>query len=186
MGLHPGRGHRLSIRRRAYEYDHHYRLTLECRGGILDLIRDRVRHVGAAVLFISHDLNLVRQVADRVLVMYLGRIVEERAIVSRAVNPPLHPYSEALLAAVPVPDPSIAARPIRLTGPLPSPKNPPPGCGFATRCPRRLGALCDSVPPDRRPSTTHRIACHIDVEALARVAPIWRRLDDDAASRENH
>ena len=112
---------------------------------------------GTAYLFISHDLNLVQHFADRIVVMYLGRIVEMRTAVGDMLGPPFHPYTEALLSAVPVPEPTLEARRVRLEGPLPSPKNPPPGCCFSTRCPRRLGSICDrQAPPltEAGPATT--------------------------------
>ena len=102
-------------------------------------------------ILIRHDLALVRHLADRVVVMYLGRVMEMGPVKS-IFAPPFHPYTEALLAAVPVPDPTRRARHVRLEGETPSPINVPKGCRFAPRCPRKLGAICDTVPPpDRDP-----------------------------------
>jgi peptide/nickel transport system ATP-binding protein len=150
-------------------------LDVSVQAAILNLLLDLQAEHGTAFLFISHDLNLIRQIADRILVMYLGRVVEERRVIAGDVAPPMHPYAEALLAAVPVPDPTIAARRVRLEGPLPSPKNPPPGCRFATRCPRRIGDVCDTPPPQRVTPDGGHIACHHDLATLAATPPLWRR-----------
>jgi peptide/nickel transport system ATP-binding protein len=146
-------------------------LDVSVQAAILDLLRRLQAETGVALLMISHDLNMVQQVADRIAVMYLGRIVETRALAG-PVAPPMHPYTEALLAAAPVPDPAISARPVRLEGSLPSLRNPPPGCVFATRCPRRIGPICDTAPP-WRDTASGKIACHIPVDELNAVPPIW-------------
>ena len=112
-------------------------LDVSVQASILNLLADLQDRLGTAYLFISHDLNLVQHFADRIVVMYLGRIVELRTTAGGRLVPPFHPYTEALLSAVPVPEPGLEARRVRLEGPLPSPKDPPPGCCFTTRCPRR-------------------------------------------------
>jgi peptide/nickel transport system ATP-binding protein len=149
-------------------------LDVSVQAAVLDLLRRLQRATGVALLLVSHDLNMVQGIADRVAVMYLGRIMEARQLAG-PFAPPMHPYSEALLAAAPVPDPAVAARPVRLEGPLPSPANPPPGCPFATRCPRRLGPVCDTPPPWRATRPEDGLLCHIPIEDLAAVPPIWRR-----------
>ena len=159
-------------------------LDVSVQASILNLLADLQDRLGTAYLFISHDLNLVQHFADRIVVMYLGRVVERRAAAGDRLVPPFHPYTEALLSAVPVPEPGLEARRVRLEGPLPSPKDPPPGCCFATRCPRRLGPECDA----RRPSLAeagagHRLACHIPLPELAAVEPIWRRVPPAAGDR---
>jgi len=121
------------------------------------------------LIFISHDLSVVRYLADEVAVMYLGVVVES----GRAADifaPPFHPYTEALLSAVPVPDPEAQHARIVLEGPLPSATDLPRGCPFSGRCPRRIGAICDETPPpvQTRPGG-HRIVCHIAVEELAQL-----------------
>ena len=153
-------------------------LDVSVQASILNLLADLQDERGTAYLFISHDLNLVRHFTDRIVVMYLGRIVELRAAGGSGLGPPFHPYTEALLSAVPVPQPGLEARRVRLAGSLPSPKNPPPGCHFTTRCPRRLGPVCDrDAPALREVGAGHRLACHLPPAELAAVEPIWRRTD---------
>ena len=117
---------------------------------------------------ISHDLSLVRHVAGRVGVMYLGRLVEIGAV-DEVFRAPSHPYTRALLSAVPRPDPAAQGRPIRLEGSVPSAQHPPPGCPFHTRCPQKIGRVCEEAePPWTRASATHWIACHIPIAELSR------------------
>ena len=125
-----------------------------------------------AYLFVSHDLAVVRHVSHRVAVMYLGRIVEladKRALFAT----PLHPYSEALLSAVPILDPNAKQKRIRLSGVVPSAINPPSGCRFQTRCPRKLGQICEQQePPAHNFGDGHLIYCHIPADELSRVEPV--------------
>jgi peptide/nickel transport system ATP-binding protein len=126
---------------------------------------------GTALVVISHDLGFVRSVADDVVVMYLGRVVEAGSA-AHVFAPPYHPYTEALLSAVPVAQ--AAGRRVVLQGELPSALRPPPGCAFHTRCHRRLGAVCDVEPPPERISADgHRILCHIPAAELAQVPPVF-------------
>ena len=127
------------------------------------------------LVFISHDLSVVRFISDFVCVMYLGQLVE----IGPAENlyaPPYHPYTEALLSAVPVPDPAHKQKHIRLSGIVPSAISPPEGCRFSTRCPRRSlmedPDLCNTVPPWRDTPSGHRICCHLSLEALADLDPV--------------
>ena len=130
------------------------------------------------MIFIAHDLSVVRYFSDDVGVMYLGQLVEigpAEAIYS----PPYHPYTEALLSAVPVPDPEAEQKEIRLSGNVPSALDPPAGCRFHTRCPRRKemlpegGKICaEEIPPWRTGGRGHRILCHIPLEILSTVAPV--------------
>lgn len=122
------------------------------------------------MIFIAHDLSVVRFFCDYIAVMYCGQIMEigpAEAIYS----PPNHPYTESLLAAVPIPDPSIAQSRIRLDGSVPSPLNPPSGCRFHTRCPRRglvPNNRCETDVPEWQTSGVgHRISCHIPVAQLS-------------------
>jgi peptide/nickel transport system ATP-binding protein len=125
------------------------------------------------LLFISHDLSMVRYLADSVVVMYLGRIMEAGPA-DAVFAPPYHPYTEALLAAVPVADPQVRKREIVLEGDPPSPLQGPSGCPFASRCHRRLGEECETrVPPLREIAAGHRIACHIPAAQLRQVSPVF-------------
>jgi peptide/nickel transport system ATP-binding protein len=147
-------------------------LDVSIQSQILNLLRDLQTKLDLTVLFVAHNLAVVEHLSDRVAVMYLGRIVE---IGGRddVFTRPLHPYTTALLSAVPIPDPDISAnrRRIVLTGDLPSPANPPPGCSFHTRCPFRREERCaDEVPELRELRTGHRVACHWAEEIIADVA----------------
>lgn len=156
-------------------------LDVSVQAAIVDLLLDLQASVGTSLLFISHDLSLVRAIADRVAVMYLGRIVEAGSA-DQMYAPPFHPYTEALLAAAPVPDPGVEARIVRLTGALPSPARPPHGCRFHTRCHRKLGPICESVDPPLTPMDPgHVIACVIPPGDLRALPPIWGRTTNAAA-----
>jgi peptide/nickel transport system ATP-binding protein len=124
------------------------------------------------MLFISHDLSLVRYLADRVVVMYLGTIAEQ-GTTDEVFAPPYHPYTEALLSAIPIADTSVEKKHIVLEGDIPSAVNPPPGCPFQTRCPRKIGKICEEQePPIRTFGRGHKIACHIAPEELERMEPV--------------
>jgi peptide/nickel transport system ATP-binding protein len=141
-------------------------LDVSVQASILNLLNDIQAERGATLLFISHDLSVVRYLADQVAVMYLGAIVE-LGRTADVFAPPFHPYTEALLSAVPVPDPDAQGTRIVLEGSLPSATEIPRGCPFTGRCPRRIGAICDETPPPtRQVSSGHRIVCHIPAEEL--------------------
>ena len=153
-------------------------LDVTIRAAILGILRDVQDRDGTALLLITHDVLSVRALADRIVVMYLGRIVEQ-GTADQVFAPPYHPYTEALLAAVPVADPALRKRTVILEGAIPSALHIPPGCRFHTRCPRKLGAICETVPPPERIAAPgHVIACHIPVEDLARVPPVFERVED--------
>jgi peptide/nickel transport system ATP-binding protein len=140
-------------------------LDVSVQAAIVNLLTEIQAARGATLIFISHDLAVVRYLADTVAVMYLGTVTE-LGPVERVFAPPYHPYTEALLSAVPVPDPDHAVARIVLEGRVPRADEIPRGCPFATRCPRRLGPVCDETPPPVQRFGDHRIACHIPGEEL--------------------
>jgi len=147
-------------------------LDVSVQAAMLNLLVDLQERTGAAYLFISHDLSVVRYLADRVAVMYMGRLCEVGSV-DALFAPPYHPYTEALLSAIPLPDPRSVQRKIRLEGAVPSPVDPGPGCRFQSRCPRKLGAVCETEPPPAREAAPgHVIVCHIPLEELRRVPPV--------------
>jgi peptide/nickel transport system ATP-binding protein len=154
-------------------------LDVSVAAAVTELLMEIQREHRTTLLFISHDLSAVRYLADRVVVMYLGQIME-RGATDEVFSPPYHPYTEALLSAVPIADPEVQKRRIVLEGNLPSPLNPPKGCPFSTRCPRKIGAICDDeVPPVQFAGDRHAIACHIDMEELRKVEPVITIPDRD-------
>lgn len=147
-------------------------LDVSVQAAIVRLLDDIQRSRRTTLLFIGHDLALVRYLADRVVVMYLGRAVEEGPA-ARVFAPPYHPCTEALLAAAPVPDSDAEKRRIPLSGEIPSALNPPSGCPFHTRCPRKIGGVCErDEPPVREFPEGHRIRCHIPPEELEAIEPV--------------
>ena len=147
-------------------------LDVSVQAAILNLLVDLQRRSSTAYLFISHDLSVVRYLADRVAVMYMGKLCE-LGTAADVFAPPYHPYTEALLSAIPLPDPTARQRTIRLEGPVPSPIDPPPGCRFHLRCPRKLGAICErEEPPAREPRPGHVIHCHITLAELREIPPV--------------
>ncbi|GIK99003.1 MAG: ABC transporter ATP-binding protein [Alphaproteobacteria bacterium] len=147
-------------------------LDVSVQAAIINLLMEIQASRDATLVFISHDLSVVRYLADKVAVMYLGRIVEFGEV-EDVFSPPYHPYTEALLSAVPVADPDVHQKRIILEGSIPSVTSIPKGCPFATRCPRKVGPICDTEPPPEiRSERGHRILCHIPLEELRRVEPV--------------
>ncbi len=156
-------------------------LDVSVAAAVTELLMEIQREHGTTLLFISHDLSVVRYLADRVVVMYLGQIME-RGTTEQIFAPPYHPYTEALLSAVPIADPNVEKREIVLEGSVPSALNPPKGCPFVTRCPRKVGDICDNEPPPRKSDhPRHVIACHIPLEDLIKVEPVFRTIPGEAA-----
>ena len=133
-------------------------LDVSVQAQVLNLLMDLKAKYGMAYFFISHDLSVIRHISDRVAVMYLGKIVEEAACDELFENP-LHPYTKALLAALPIPDPKRNRKTIILQGDLPSPANPPSGCPFHTRCPVKKDFCSQTVPSLKVMSPGHKVSC---------------------------
>ncbi len=141
-------------------------LDVSVQAAVLNLLMEIQAELGTTMIFIAHDLSVVRFFCDHIAVMYLGQIAEI-GLAEAIYSPPYHPYTEALLSAVPIPDPSVEQKSIRLSGNVPSALNPPSGCRFHTRCPRKLGDVCETAaPPCQHMTDEHRIHCHIPLEEL--------------------
>ncbi|RZW10704.1 MAG: ABC transporter ATP-binding protein [Rhodobacteraceae bacterium] len=150
-------------------------LDVSVQAAVTDLLMEIQRNEKTTLLFISHDLSIVRYLADRVMVMYLGHVVEI-GDTQQVFSPPYHPYTEALLSAVPIADTSVQKKHIVLEGDIPSAMNPPPGCPFQTRCGWKSqvpGGLCEKeIPPMRKIDGGHEIKCHLSEEAFASMEPV--------------
>lgn len=134
-------------------------LDVSVRAQIINLLLDLQKEENLTYLFISHDMSVVRYMADRVGVMYLGHLVEE-AGTDTIFRQPLHPYTQVLLSAVPTPDPHTKHERVVLEGDLPSPLDPPSGCVFHTRCPHATERCAAECPEMREVAPGHRVACH--------------------------
>ena len=152
-------------------------LDVSVQAAVINLLLEIQQVFGSSIVFIAHDLSVVRFFSDDIAVMYLGQIVEVGPA-ETIYAPPYHPYTEALLSAVPIPDPDAEQKKIRLSGNVPSALNPPPGCRFHTRCPRREmlpegGRICEhQIPPWQESGKGHRVLCHIPIEDLMTIEPV--------------
>lgn len=150
-------------------------LDVSVQAAVTDLLMDIQRKNRTTLLFISHDLSIVRYLSDRVMVMYLGHVVE-MGTTDQVFAPPYHPYTEALLSAVPIADTRVEKKRIVLDGDIPSAVNPPPGCPFQTRCRWKsqvAGGLCErEVPPVRDLGVGHQVKCHLPDDVLAKMEPV--------------
>ncbi len=146
-------------------------LDVSVQAAILNLLADLQASGQVSYLFISHDLNVIHYLADRVAVLYLGRVVEIGPT-AEVFAGPHHPYTEALLSANPAAPAALAGR-VRLQGEIPSALNLPTGCVFQTRCPRKLGPVCEEREPSLiQAGPHHAIRCHIPVAELPRAADL--------------
>jgi peptide/nickel transport system ATP-binding protein len=162
-------------------------LDVSVQAAVSQLLMDIQREHRTTLLFISHDLSIVRYLSDRVVVMYLGHVVEQ-GTTEQVFSPPYHPYTEALLSAVPIADTRVKKRRIILDGDIPSALNPPSGCPFQTRCPRKAqveGDLCETtIPPMRTLSDGHQVKCHLaqsildEMEAVIQTDAITEQVDE--------
>lgn len=133
-------------------------LDVSVRAQVLNLLKDLQEELKLTYLFISHDLSVIKYISDRVGVMYLGKLLEEAPKVELFGNP-LHPYTKALLASIPVPDPKMRGKRITLKGDIPNPMIPISGCRFYSRCPFAIG-ICSEVEPELKDVGGHKVACH--------------------------
>jgi peptide/nickel transport system ATP-binding protein len=150
-------------------------LDVSVQASLMNLLAELQKAKGTSYLFISHDLAAVRHLSDWIAVVYLGRVWEIGSA-EDVFAPPYHPYTEALLSAIPLPDPAIHQERIRLHGSVPSAVNIPSGCRFHTRCPRKIGPICETEePPWQNVTRYHSICCHIPLEELtAMQTPVAR------------
>jgi peptide/nickel transport system ATP-binding protein len=157
-------------------------LDVSVQAAILNLLTDLQQRKEVAYLFISHDLGVVRYLADRIVVLYLGRVMEIGPA-DKVFSGPNNPYTEALLSAVPTLDDLDRPR-IRLEGEIPSAADPPTGCPFHTRCPRKIGEICETTEPElREEEAGHGIRCHIPLAELRQLQTVP---GDSARSAAEH
>lgn len=159
-------------------------LDVSVQAAVTDLLMELQRENKTTLLFISHDLSIVRYLSDRVMVMYLGHVVE-LGTTDQVFSPPYHPYTEALLSAVPIADTKVEKQHIVLDGDIPSAMNPPTGCPFQTRCRWKdqvPDGLCDrEVPQDVHITDGHHIKCHLSADILAKMEPVIKMSKRDDA-----
>ncbi|WP_292322692.1 ABC transporter ATP-binding protein, partial [Mesorhizobium sp.] len=161
-------------------------LDVSVQAAVTELLMDIQRKNKTTMLFISHDLSVVRYIADRVVVMYLGYIVEQ-GTTDQIFSPPYHPYTEALLSAIPIADTSVVKKHIVLEGDIPSAMNPPTGCPFQTRCGYKKlvpDNLCETkVPPVKNLGDGHMSLCWLADDVLAKMEQVIK-FDKEHAAHE--
>jgi len=164
-------------------------LDVSVQAAVTELLMDIQRENKTTMLFISHDLSVVRYIADRVVVMYLGHIVEQ-GTTDQIFQPPYHPYTEALLSAIPIADTSVVKKHIVLDGDIPSAMNPPSGCPFQTRCGYKKlvpDGLCErEVPPVRNLAGGHQVKCHLSQAEFDKMENVISFAKDDAPDDARH
>jgi peptide/nickel transport system ATP-binding protein len=147
-------------------------LDVSVQASIINLLRKLREDYETSYLFISHDLSIVNYLADQIAVMYLGEVVEFGSKAD-VFSPPYHPYTRALLSNIPNKNPEERQERIHLEGDVPSAREPPSGCPFHTRCPKKIGDVCETEHPELEEVSsssgdrTHRIACHLDEAEMA-------------------
>jgi len=146
-------------------------LDVSIQAQVINLLMDLRDELNLAYLFVAHDLSVVRHISHRVAVMYLGKIVETGRTAD-LFRRPRHPYTHALLSAVPVADPTRRKQRVILTGDVPTPLNPPPGCPFHTRCPAVMDICRKDVPPLREAADGHTYVCHLEPDVAPGAAAI--------------
>ncbi|WP_341914678.1 ABC transporter ATP-binding protein [Ferrovibrio terrae] len=156
-------------------------LDVSVQAQVLNLLKDLQARLGIAMVFIAHDLAVVRHISQRIAVMYLGNIVEVAPAAELFANPQ-HPYTRALLSAIPVPQPNATRQRMILSGDVPSPIDPPPGCRFNTRCPFAIDLCRQAIPAMETTSAGHSVACHRWRE-LPAAAPLPAESDTAGAAR---
>lgn len=151
-------------------------LDVSVQAQVINLLLDLQEEFNLSYLFIAHDLSVVRHISDRIAVMYLGQIME-LADCAELFENPLHPYTQALLSAIPMPNPRRRTKRVILEGDVPSPMNPPSGCRFHTRCPAAFGPCASVQPRTVSLSNGHKVACHLwDPKFAPTEQSVWSRL----------
>jgi peptide/nickel transport system ATP-binding protein len=142
-------------------------LDVSVQASILNLLEDLCEEYGTAYLLISHDLSVIESICDRVAVMYLGEIIETGPT-DRIFEPPFHPYTRSLLSSIPTLDPNDTKNRIRLEGDVPNARDPPSGCSFHTRCPQKIGDVCETDDPELEDTGGgHCISCHLSDDEMS-------------------